>query len=70
MKSRVQRLQERLDMYYEAEMAILTSQEYSMNGRTLKRADLAEVRRSISQLEREISVSKGRRNVYRAIPRG
>ncbi|CAM4111547.1 DUF6148 family protein [Mesobacillus thioparans] len=68
MSTRIERLKERLELYYEAEMAILTSQEYSMNGRTLKRADLGEVRKAISELERQIKAQGGRRNVFRAIP--
>lgn len=41
---------------YEARSAILKSQEYkTQDGRTLKRADLAEVNRLIVELERKLS---------------
>ncbi|WP_445506710.1 hypothetical protein [Niallia sp. 03190] len=67
---RLQNLQKRLDMYYEAEEAILTSQEYSMNGRTLKRADLGTVQKMIKELENQIAGISGKRRISYGIPRG
>ena len=44
---------ERLQQYLEAEAAILQGQAYTLDGRSLTRADLAEVRRGIEELEAE-----------------
>lgn len=45
-------LAERLQMYYDAEQAILVGgQSYRIGNRTLTRADLAEVRAEIKRLE-------------------
>lgn len=59
----------RLEMYYEAEQAILLNQSYTVDGMTLNRANLSHVQKQIKQLENEIrrADSKGRR-VRRVIP--
>ena len=56
-------LKERLRMYLEAERAVLQSQEYQINDRMLRRADLSEIRSAISDLIAEINtleLKKGR----------
>ncbi|MEI2466646.1 hypothetical protein [Niallia taxi] len=68
--TRVENLKKRLDMYYAAEEAILSSQEYSINGRSLKRADLGTVQTMIKELERQIDALSGRRGISYGIPRG
>lgn len=57
-------------MYYAAEEAILSSQEYSINGRTLKRADLGAVQNMIKELEKQINNISGRRGISYGVPRG
>ncbi|QQE75710.1 peptidylprolyl isomerase [Brevibacillus composti] len=45
---------ERLQAYYQAELAVLSGQEYRIGTRTLRRADLSEIRKAISELERQV----------------
>ncbi|CCJ32880.1 MULTISPECIES: DUF6148 family protein [Caloramator] len=68
---RLQKLKERLNMYYEAETAVLSGQEYSMGPYTLKRADLGQIRKAINELEKTIAEieSGGKRKTFRIIPR-
>lgn len=47
--------QTRLDAYKAAELKILDGQSVEMNGRRLAYADLQEVRRAITQLERKLA---------------
>ena len=63
-------LEKRLQMYYAAEEAILSSQEYSINGRSLKRADLGTVQRVIKELEKQLDDLSGRRRIVNGVPRG
>jgi hypothetical protein len=51
LQSRLDSTKRRLDLYYAAENAVLSGQEYSIGSRRLKRADLNEIRSTISQLE-------------------
>lgn len=51
---RLQLAKDRLNAYYEAELAILSGQEYKIGSRTLRRADLKEVRAAINALERQV----------------
>ena len=44
---------ERLERYLEAEEAILCGQAYTLDGRSVTRADLAVVREGIAELESE-----------------
>ena len=44
----------RLQLYLDAEAAILTRQEYAINGRRLRYADLAEVRAGIDLWDRRV----------------
>ncbi len=64
-------LTERLNAYYEAEMAVLKGQSYQIGTRKLERADLSEIRKAISELETEIAVTSngGKRKAFRALPR-
>jgi hypothetical protein len=51
-EERLQMTRERLNAYYKAELAIIEgAQEYSMGSRKLTRGDLAEVKRTIKELE-------------------
>lgn len=63
MSTRLEFLKTRLNSYYEAEQAILSSQSYTIGRKTLERADLAEVRKAIKDLESQIArlEGKGRR---------
>ncbi len=49
---RLKKARERLAAYYEAEVAVLTSQEYRIGTRTLRRADIEQIRSAINELER------------------
>lgn len=70
--SELQIAKERLQLYRQAEKNILEAQSYSIAGRLLTRANLAEVRAMISQLEADIRAleTRGttRRPVYRVCP--
>ena len=72
---RLLKAQERLNAYYSAESAVLSGQEYRLGTRTLVRADLAEIRKSISDLENLVDELKslengtGKRRSYRITPR-
>lgn len=54
--TKIERLKERLQNYYDAEAAILRGQEYYLGDRRLRRADLSAVRAAISDLEDEIDL--------------
>ena len=60
---RLEILRERLAAYYAAELAILRGQEYQLDSRRLRRADLSAVRAAIRELEEEIALleQNGRR---------
>ena len=55
----------------EAEKAVMTGQEYRIGTRMLKRADLAEIRRSVIYWKDEIDRLEGRSGirVQQVIPR-
>ncbi|BBF41994.1 hypothetical protein lbkm_0676 [Lachnospiraceae bacterium KM106-2] len=71
-KQRLESYKRRLDLYYEAEEAALNNQEYTIGSRTLKRADLAEIRKAIQDLESKVTALEERgttkRKVARIIP--
>ena len=46
-KERLERYKKRLEMYYEAEEAVLLNQEYTIGTKSLKRADLSTIRAAI-----------------------
>jgi hypothetical protein len=72
---RLIKAQERLNAYYAAELAVLSGQEYKLGSRSLVRADLAEIRKSISDLENFVDELKsvdngtGKRRAFRITPR-
>ncbi|WP_273321246.1 DUF6148 family protein [Vallitalea guaymasensis] len=55
---RLSKAKERLNAYYDAELAILSGQEYKMGSKSLKRADLAQIRESIRELEKAVDELK------------
>lgn len=75
VSDRLAKVKSRLAVYYAAEIAILGGQEYRIGTRSLARADLAEVREAISDLEAvedELNLQvagRGRRWAGRIIPR-
>ena len=50
----------RLELYYEAERKVLRGQSYTLGNRQLTRANLAEIRRAIKELESELEQMAGR----------
>lgn len=61
-----------LENYLKAEQAILTGQEYSMNGLRLRRADLSEIRKGREYWQNEVDKLEsgvGGMRVKRIIPR-
>ena len=76
LKERIAKYKARLELYYKAEEAILDgAQSYTIGTRVLTRADLAEIRKTMKNLEKsldelECELEKGyRRRCLRAIPR-
>ena len=73
MKKRKQKLQNRLELYYECEEQILAGQSFTIGSRSLTRANLSEVTSMIKKLEDEIAAIDAngttRRKVARIIPR-
>lgn len=59
--TKVERLKERLQTYYDAEAAILRGAEYQLGDRRLRRPDLSAVRAAISDLEDEIALLENSR---------
>lgn len=62
-------IQQRLNMYLEAEQRILQSQEYKIGDRTLRRADLSKVREAIAELtaEAEVAAQNGAGAIRRVV---
>ena len=73
MKMRKQKLQNRLELYYECEEQILAGQASTIGSRSLTRAKLQEVTNMIKKLEDEIAAIDAngttKRKVARIIPR-
>ena len=73
MKTRKQKLQNRLELYYECEEQILAGQSFTIGSRSLTRANLSEVTSMIKKLEDEIAAIDAngttKRKVARIIPR-
>lgn len=76
MINRVEEYKRRLQLYYEAEEAILGgAQSYSIGSRNLTRANLAEVRKTIDELINKIAIEearakgKGKMKVLGGVPR-
>ena len=71
-KKRLERYKKRLEMYYEAEEAVLLNQEYTIGTKSLKRADLSTIKNMIEYLEKQVEsleTSGGRNKTGRFIPR-
>lgn len=71
-KERLERYKKRLEMYYEAEEAVLLNQEYTIGTKSLKRADLSTIRAAIKDLEGQIETleaSGGKNKAFRFLPR-
>ena len=76
IETRLNSYKTRLDLYIKAEAAILEgAQSYSIGSRNLTRADLAEIRKMITTLEKGVDeleaalAGNGRRKAVRIIPR-
>ena len=67
---RLDRAKRRLELYYKAEEAILTGQEYTIGTKRLRRADLDDVQSMIRQLENEVESlqASGKNRALRGIP--
>lgn len=61
---------ERLTAYLKAEAAILSSQEYRLGSKSIRRADLDDVQKKIKELQNEIArlESGGKNKVVRVVP--
>lgn len=70
-KERLERLKKRLNLYYEAEEAVLLNQEYVIGTKSLKRADLSTIRATIKDIEKQVEQLEagGRNFAGRFIPR-
>lgn len=75
INERLARTEARLAVYYEAELAVLSGQSYSIGTRSLTRANLSLIREQIDNLENQVeelksqSEGKGRRKAFRITPR-
>jgi hypothetical protein len=75
VNERLEKAKERLSAYYEAELAVLAGQSYSIGSRSLTRANLAWIRTQIDNLENQVeelkamAEGKGRRKAFRITPR-
>lgn len=67
---RLERAKRRLELYYKAEEAILTGQEYTIGTKRLRRADLEDVQAMIKQLENDVESLKasGKNRALRGVP--
>lgn len=71
-KKRLCRYKKRIEMYYEAEEAVLLNQEYRIGTQSFKRADLSTIRAAIRDLETQIESleeNNGKSKVLRFLPR-
>lgn len=71
-KERLERYKKRLQIYYEAEEAVLLNQEYTIGTKSLKRADLSTIRAAIKDLEGQIEALEstgGKNKALRLLPR-
>jgi Family of unknown function (DUF6148) len=59
--TRLERLNQRLNMYYNAEESILAgAQSYQIGSKQLTRANLSHIKEMIEYLERAVAVEKGK----------
>jgi hypothetical protein len=72
---RLVKTKERLNAYYEAELAVLAGQSYTIGSRSLTRANLAWIRQQIKDLESLVdelesaAAGHGYRKAFRITPR-
>ena len=59
---RLRKAKERLSAYYEAELAVLSGQEYRIGTRMLRRADLDQIRSAINELEKLVQQLEAQAN--------
>lgn len=75
ISERLAKAKERLSAYYEAELAVLSGQSYTIGTRSLTRANLAWIKTQIDNLENQVLIlqsqadGKGRNRVIGVIPR-
>lgn len=76
MANRLDLLKARLQMYYDAEIAILSgAQSYKIGSRELNRVNMSYIRDQINYLEKEVAIeeskktNKGRNRMFGVIPR-
>ena len=63
-EKRLERYKKRLEMYYEAEEAVLLNQEYTIGTKSLKRADLSTIRAAIKDLEKQVESLRKVKNLF------
>ena len=74
-KLRRERAEKHDNAWLDAELAVSTSQSYSIGSRSLTRANLGEIRKQLDYWRKEIEKldnlanHKGRNRIYRAVPR-
>lgn len=68
-KVRLDTYKSRLSLYYDAEIKILEGQSYSIGSRSLSRANLAEVRSAIKELEGKVNALTTRGTTKRMVAR-
>lgn len=67
--------QKHLEQWMEAELAVTTSQSYTIGSRTLTMADLGEIRQTIDYWNEKVqsllvqNTGGGRNRAYRVVPR-
>lgn len=73
VKEKKKKLQNRLELYYEAEEKVLAGQSFTIGSRSMTRADLGKIQDMIKELEGQIAAieatGNGKRRVARIIPR-
>lgn len=76
IKEEIERKKKRLEMYYQAEEAILSgAQSYTIGSRSMTRANIADIRNMIDKLEKELSELKAKasgkrpRKAFSVVPR-
>jgi len=68
---RLTHTQTRLQAYYDAEIAVLAGQAYTLGSRSLTRADLVEIKKGIKELEnlveelKAVDEGRGHRRAFR-----
>lgn len=70
-QEKIDRLEKRLELYYQAEESVLLRQSYKIGSREVTFADLPTIKAQIKTLETELerlTKSKGKRKVRRIIP--